>query len=77
MGLMSLDDIEHWPGTGPPFSGEMQTAGELVEAIKMPVLAGFWVTKRSARLHDMSLEQIRIAVSTKAVSQVLADAERR
>ena len=75
MGLMSLDDIDHGLELA-RLSGELQTAGELVEAIKMPVLAGF-LTKRSARLHDMSLEQIRIAVSTKAVSQVLADAGKK
>ena len=75
MGLMSLDDIEHGLELA-RLSGEMQTAGELVEAIKMPVLAGF-LTKRSERLHEMSLEQIRIAVSTKAVSQVLGVAGKK
>ena len=75
MGLMSLDDIEHGLELA-RLSGEMQTAGELVEAIKMPVLAGF-LTRRSARLHEMSMEQIRIAVSTKAVSQVLAAAGKK
>jgi hypothetical protein len=75
MGLMSLDDIEHGLELA-RLSGEMQTAGELVEAIKMPVLAGF-LSKRSARLHEMSIEQIRIAVSTKAVSQVLAAAGKK
>jgi hypothetical protein len=75
MGLMSLDDIEHGLELA-RLSGEMQTAGELVEAIKMPVLAGF-LTKRSSRLHEMSLEQIRVAVSTKAVSQVLSAAGKK
>jgi hypothetical protein len=75
MGLMSLEDIEHGLELA-RLSGEMQTAGELVEAIKMPVLAGF-LTKRSARLHEMSLEQIRTAVSTKAVSQVLSTAGKK
>jgi hypothetical protein len=75
MGLMSLDDIEHGLELA-RLSGEMQTAGELVEAIRMPVLAGF-LTKRSARLHEMSLEQIRTAVSTKAVSQVLSAAGKK
>ncbi len=72
MGLMSLEDIEHGLELA-RLSGEMLTAGELVQAIQMPVLAGF-LTKRSARLHEMSLEQIRTAVSTKAVSQVLSAA---
>jgi enoyl reductase-like protein len=75
MGLMSLDDIEHGLELA-RLSGEMQTAGELVEAIRMPVLAGF-LTKRSARLHEMSMEQIRNAVSTKAVSQVLSAAGKK
>lgn len=75
MGLMSLEDIEHGLELA-RLSGEMQTAGELVEAIKMPVLAGF-LTKRSARLHEMSMEQIHIAMSTKAVSQVLSAAGKK
>lgn len=75
MGLMSLEDIEHGLELA-RLSGEMQTAGELVEAIKMPVLAAF-LTRRSARLHEMSMEQIRTAVSTKAVSQVLAAAGKK
>jgi len=75
MGLMSLDDIDHGLELA-RLSGEMQVAGELVEAIKMPVLAGF-LSQRSSRLHDMSLEQIRIALSTKAISQVLAAAGKK
>lgn len=75
MGLMSLEDIEHGLELA-RLSGEMRTAGELVEAIKMPVLAGF-LTQRSARLHEMSMQQIRTAVSTKAVSQVLASAGKK
>ena len=71
VGMMSADDLEHGLELA-RLSGEMQTAGELVEAIKMPVLAEF-LTKRSSRLHDMSLEQIRYAISTKAVSQLMAD----
>jgi hypothetical protein len=41
--------------------------------MKMPVLAVF-LTDRAARLHEMSVEQIRVAISTDGVSQVMASA---
>jgi hypothetical protein len=42
-----------------------------VEALQMPVLATL-LSKRAARLHEMSVEQIRLAISTNGVSQILA-----
>jgi hypothetical protein len=72
VGLMSADDIEHGLELA-RLSGEMQTAGELIESLKMPVLSVF-LARRAARLHEMSVEQIRMALSTRAVSDVLASA---
>ena len=72
IGLMSVDDIEHGLELA-RLSGEMQTAGELIESLKMPVLSVF-LAKRAARLHEMSVEQVRLALSTRAVSEVLASA---
>jgi hypothetical protein len=75
MGLMSLDDIEHGMELA-RLSGEMQTAGELVGSLQMPVLSVF-LAKRAARLHEMSLEQVRQAISTRAMSEVLASAGKK
>jgi hypothetical protein len=72
VGLMSADDIEHGLELA-RLSGEMQTAGELIESLKMPVLSVF-LARRAARLHEMSVEQVRMALSTRAVSEVLASA---
>ena len=72
VGLMSLEDIEHGMELA-RLSGEMRTAGELVDTLKMPVLSLF-LAKRAARLHDISVEQVRAAMSTRAVSEVLAAA---
>lgn len=72
VGMMSEDDLEHGLELA-RLSGELQTAGELVEDLRMPVLAAF-LTDRAARLHEMSLEQIRVAISTEGVSQLLAGA---
>lgn len=72
VGLMSLDDIEHGMELA-RLSGEMRTAGELISSLKMPVLSMF-LSKRAARLHDMSLEQVRQAISTRAMAEVLASA---
>lgn len=72
VGLMSADDIEHGLELA-RLAGEMQTAGELIESLRMPVLSVF-LAKRAARLHEMSVEQVRMALSTRAVSEVLASA---
>jgi hypothetical protein len=68
--MMSADNIEHGLELA-RLSGELQTAGEMVAALQMPVLADF-LSERAGRLHDMSVEQIRLAISTDGVSQVLA-----
>ena len=70
VGMMSVDDIEHGLELA-RLSGELQTAGALMGTLRMPVLSVF-LSRRAARLHDMSVDQIRLAVSTHAVSQVLA-----
>jgi hypothetical protein len=70
--MMSEDDLEHGLELA-RLSGELQTAGELVDELRMPVLSAF-LTDRAARLHEMSLEQIHIAISTEGVSQLLASA---
>jgi len=72
VGMMSEDDLEHGLELA-RLSGELQTAGELVDELRMPVLSAF-LTDRAARLHEMSLEQIHIAISTEGVSQLLASA---
>lgn len=72
VGLMSLDDIEHGMELA-RLSGEMRTAGDLVDGLKMPVLSIF-LAKRAERLHEMSLDQVRLAMSRRAVSEVLASA---
>jgi hypothetical protein len=38
----------------------------------MPVFAAF-LSERASRLHEMSVEQIRLAIATEGVSQLLAD----
>jgi hypothetical protein len=70
VGMMSSDGIEHGMELA-RLSGELQTASEMVEALQMPVLATL-LSKRAARLHEMSVEQIRLAISTNGVSQILA-----
>jgi hypothetical protein len=75
VGMMSVDDIEHGLELA-RLSGELQTAGEMVEALRMPVLSKL-LTDRAARLHEMSVEQIRRAISTDGISQVLATTGKR
>jgi len=70
VGMMSSDGIEHGMELA-RLSGELQTASEMVEALQMPVLANL-LSRRAARLHEMSVEQIRLAISTNGVSQILA-----
>ena len=70
VGMMSSDGIEHGMELA-RLSGELQTASEMVEALQMPVLANL-LSKRAARLHEMSIEQIRLAISTNGISQILA-----
>ena len=70
VGMMSEDSLDHGLELA-RLSGELQTVGELVAELKMPVLSAF-LTARSTRLHDMSLEQIHTAVSTQGVSDLLA-----
>jgi hypothetical protein len=70
VGMMSLDSLEHGLELA-RMSGEMQTVGEIVNALKLPVLATF-LSKRADRMHEMSMEQIRLSISTDGVSKVLA-----
>lgn len=70
VGMMGRSDIEHGLELA-RLSGELYTVRDMVDALKMPVLAEF-LTDRAARLHAMSVEQIRIAISTDGLSQVLA-----
>jgi hypothetical protein len=70
VGMMSSDGIEHGMELA-RLSGELHTASEMVVALKMPVLANL-LAKRAARLHEMSVEQIRLAISTSGISQILA-----
>jgi hypothetical protein len=70
VGMMGRSDIEHGLELA-RLSGELYTVRDMVEALKMPVLAEF-LTDRAARLHAMSVEQIRVAISTDGLSQVLA-----
>jgi len=70
VGMMSTDGIEHGMELA-RLSGELQTTSEMVEALQMPVLASL-LSKRAVRLHEMSVEQIRLAISTNGVSQILA-----
>jgi hypothetical protein len=72
VGMMSSDGIEHGMELA-RLSGELQTASEMVEALQMPVLANL-LSRRAARLHEMSIEQIRLAISTNGVSKILAAA---
>ena len=48
----------------------------MVAALQMPVLADL-LAERAGRLHEMSVEQIRQAISTDGVSQVMAAAGQR
>jgi hypothetical protein len=75
VGMMSRDDIEHGLELA-RLSGELHTASDILGAMKMPVMAAF-LTERAVRLHEMSIEQIRIAISTDGVSQILSGAEKR
>jgi hypothetical protein len=70
VGMMGRGDIEHGLELA-RLSGEFYTVRDMVDALKMPVLADF-LTDRAARLHEMSVEQIRIAISADGLSQVLA-----
>ena len=75
VGMMSVDDLEHGLELA-RLSGELHTASEMVDALHMPVLSTF-LSERAVRLHEMSVEQIRLAISTDGVSQVLAAAGQR
>jgi hypothetical protein len=75
VGMMSREDIEHGLELA-RLSGELHTASELMNSLKMPVMAAF-LTERAVRLHEMSIEQIRLAISTDGVSQILSAAEKR
>ena len=68
VGMMSVEDIEHGLELA-RLSGELQTASEMLQALKMPVLSTL-LAERAARLHEMSVEQIRRAISTDGISQV-------
>jgi hypothetical protein len=75
IGMMSADDLEHGLELA-RLSGELHTVSEMVDGLKMPVLANF-LSARAARLHEMSVEQIRLSISADGVSQVLAGAGQR
>ena len=75
VGMMSRADLEHGLELA-RLSGELLTASEMMDALKMPVMAVF-LAERSSRLHEMSVEQIRIAISTDGVSQILSTAGQR
>jgi hypothetical protein len=75
VGMMSREDIEHGLELA-RLSGELYTTSEILGAMKMPVMETF-LTERAARLHEMSVEQIRIAISTDGVSQILSATEQR
>jgi hypothetical protein len=70
VGMMSEDDLEHGLELA-RLSGELETVSEIVDDLQMPVLAAF-LAERSGRLHEMSIEQIRIAISTDGISQLLS-----
>ncbi len=75
VGMMSANDLEHGLELA-RLSGELHTVSEIVVALKMPVMADF-LLDRSGRLHEMSVEQIRHAISTDGVAQVLASTGQR
>jgi hypothetical protein len=75
VGMMSEDDLEHGLELA-RISGELLTASELVDELRMPVLSAF-LSDRSDRLHEMSLEQIHISISTKGISELLASSGTR
>jgi hypothetical protein len=75
VGMMSRQDIEHGLELA-RLSGELYTTSEIMGAMKMPVMETF-LSERAARLHEMSVEQIRIAISTDGVSQILSAAEQK
>ena len=75
VGMMSREDIEHGLELA-RLSGELHTVSEMVEALKMPVLSTY-LYERASRLHEMSVEQIRVAISTDGVSQILSAAGQR
>jgi hypothetical protein len=75
VGMMSAEDIEHGLELA-RLSGELQTASEMLAVLKMPVLSNL-LSERAARLHEMSVEQIRHAISADGVSQVLAATGKR
>jgi hypothetical protein len=75
VGMMSTDDLEHGMDLA-RLSGELQTARDIVESLQMPVMATF-LSERAARLHEMSVEQIRLAIATEGVSQILAGAGKK
>jgi hypothetical protein len=70
VGLMSLGDLDHGLELA-RLSGELSTVVEIINAMQMPVLSQF-LGNRATRLHDMSVEQIRIAISTAGLSKTLA-----
>jgi len=72
VGMMSMDDLDHGLELA-RLAGELHTVGDMVESLKMPVLAGF-LADRAGQLHEMSIQQIRIAISTDGVSQLMAAA---
>ena len=69
VGMMSEDDLKHGLELA-RLSGELRTAGDIISELKMPVVAKF-LADRADLLHEMSIKQIHVAVSTQGVSQLL------
>jgi hypothetical protein len=70
VGLMSADDIEHGLELA-RISGEFAAVSRIIDLMQMPVLSAF-LAARGERLQEMSVEQIRLAGSTRSLARAMA-----
>ena len=70
VGLMSFEDIEHGLELA-RLSGEFSAVSQIVDLMQMPVLSSF-LAARGERLQEMSVEQIRLAGSTRSLARAMA-----
>jgi len=71
VGLMSLEDVDHGLELA-RLAGELNVVSEIVHGLQMPVLSDF-LESRGASLHQMAVNQIRLAGSTRNLAYAMAD----
>ena len=70
VGVMSEADLEHGLQLA-RLSGELRVAGDIVDLLEMPVLAGF-LESRSDRVNGMAVNSVLRSTSTRALAAAMA-----